>query len=56
MPDIEIEINIDDWNLMVFGVKMRRYKLGFFAKILTLAVWYVWPTIPRFLGTCGIRF
>ena len=24
---------------------MRRYKLGFFAKFLTLAVWYVWPTI-----------
>ena len=45
MLEEEIEINVDGWNLMVFSVKMRRYKLGFFAKFLTLAVWYVWPTI-----------
>jgi hypothetical protein len=45
MLDVEIEINVDGWNLMVFGVKTWRYKLGFFAKFLTLAVWYVWPTI-----------
>ena len=30
MLEEEIEINVDGWNLMVFGVNMRRY---------------VWPTI-----------